>query len=306
MVTWIDALSKTRNKLSNTLAKVFRRSDALDEDTLEELEDTLLGSDVSMALVTEWTEALQKGYRGLRVSRREIVHNLLVGALGEWPPFAWSREDRPYTILIVGVNGTGKTTTAAKLAHHAKQAGLSPLLAATDTFRAAGAEQLRIWADRVGCDVVAGQQGADAAAVAFDALDAAIARNSDAVIIDTAGRMHTKQPLMNELGKVRRAVASRLKREPDETWIVLDAGMGQNAIIQARQFHQMVPLTGVIVTKLDGSSKAGFVFSVVKELGVPVRFAGLGEGMDDLAVFDPEQFVEALLGRKQEEAVRSR
>ena len=305
MVTWIDALAKTRNKLSGAFTKIFRRSDELDEDALEELEDTLLGADVSMSLVMEWTAALQKGYSGLRVSRREIVHHLLVGALGKETPFTWSDTARPCTILIVGVNGTGKTTTAAKLAHRAKQAGLNPLLAATDTFRAAGAEQLRIWADRVGCDVVAGQQGADAAAVAYDALDAAFARNSDAVIIDTAGRMHTKQPLMNELGKVRRAVTSRLKRDPDETWIVLDAGMGQNAIIQARQFHQMVPLTGVIVTKLDGSSKAGFVFSVVKELGVPVRFAGLGEGLDDLAVFDAERFVEALLGRNSEEAVYS-
>ncbi len=305
MVTWIDALSKTRNKLSGALAKVFRKSDGLDDDTLEELEDTLLGADVSMSLVMEWTEALQKGYRGLQVSHREIVHDLLVGALGEPVAFEWPEEPRPYTVLIVGVNGTGKTTTAAKLAHHARKARLKPLLAATDTFRAAGADQLRVWAERVNCDVVAGQQGADAAAVAYDAVDAAMARNSDAVIIDTAGRMHTKQPLMNELGKVRRAIKSRLEREPDETWIVLDAGMGQNAIIQARQFHEMAPVTGVVVTKLDGSSKAGFVFSVVKELGVPVRFAGLGEGLDDLAVFDPSAFVDALLGSKQEETVQS-
>ncbi len=299
MVTWIDALAKTRNRLSGALNNVFRRSNTLDEDALEELEDTLLGADVAMPLVMEWTEALKTGYKGLRVSRRAIVHDLLVKALGDHAPFVWPDDPRPCTILIVGVNGTGKTTTAAKLAYHAQQAGLVPLLAATDTFRAAGADQLRIWADRVGCDVVAGQQGADAAAVAYDALDAALARKSDAVIIDTAGRMHTKQPLMNELAKVRRATAARLKRDPDETWIVLDAGMGQNAVIQARQFHHMAPLTGVIVTKLDGSSKAGFVFSVVKELGVPIRFAGLGEGMDDLMIFDREQFVEALLGSEK-------
>lgn len=300
MVTWTDALAKTRNKLSGAFAKVFGRAADLDEAAWEELEDTLLGADVSMKLVMDWMEALQKGHDARGESRRAIIHDLLVGALGEQTGFEWAAADKPCTILLVGVNGTGKTTTAAKLAYHAKQAGWDPLLAATDTFRAAGADQLRIWADRVGCHVVAGQQGSDAAAVAYDALDAALARDHDAVIIDTAGRMHTKQPLMNELGKVRRAVSARLKRDPDETWIVLDAGMGQNAITQARQFHQMVPLTGVIVTKLDGTAKAGFVFSVVKELGVPVRFAGLGEGLDDLAVFDPEQFVEALLGRTEE------
>ena len=306
MVTWIDALAKTRAKVGAALSRVFKKSNALDEDAVEELEDTLLRADVSMRLVTEWTDALQQGYRGLQVSREEIVRELLVKALGEKKAFEWPAEPRPYTILLVGVNGTGKTTTAAKLAWRAKEAGLKPLLAATDTFRAAGADQLRIWADRVGCDVVAGQQGSDAAAVAFDAMDAALARGCDAVIIDTAGRMHTKQPLMNELGKVRRAITSRLKREPDETWIVLDASMGQNAIIQARQFHEMIPLTGVIVSKLDGSAKAGFVFSIIKELETPIRFAGLGEGMDDLAIFDPDEFVDALLGHTTEEVAQTR
>lgn len=296
MVTWLNALSKTRARIGSALSSVFRRDTTWDEDTLEVLEDTLLRADVSLRLVTEWTEILQKNYRGLKVEPREVMHQALINTLGESTPFVWPDAPKPYTILLVGVNGTGKTTTAAKLAWRAKQAGHKPLLAATDTFRAAGADQLRIWADRVDCPVVAGQQGADAAAVAYDALEAAAARGLDTVIIDTAGRMHTKQPLMNELAKVRRAITSRLQRDPDETWIVLDASMGQNAITQAREFHSVSPLTGVIVSKLDGSAKAGFVFSIAKELGVPIRFAGLGEGMADLIPFEPKAFVDALMG----------
>lgn len=305
MVTWINALSKTRQRLSTAFNRVFRQFDALDEDAIEELEDTLLQADVAMPMVMEWTGVLRKSYGGLSVSRREIVHGLLTRALSDIAPFDWPDTPTPYTLLLVGVNGTGKTTTAAKLAWRAQQAGRKPLLAATDTFRAAGADQLRIWAERVGCDVVAGQQGADAAAVAFDAVAAAQARGMDTVIIDTAGRMHTRQPLMNELSKVRRSVASRLERDPDETWMVLDACMGQNAIIQARQFNETVPLTGVIVTKLDGSAKAGFVFSIVRELGVPVLFAGLGEGMEDLIPFDPAAFVSGLLGGEALENARA-
>ncbi len=299
MVTWLSALSKTRNRVGAAFSRVFKRDQVLDEDTLEELEDTLLQADVSMRLVTEWTDQLRKSYRGLEVSRREIIRGFLLRALGDAPAFEWPQQPAPFTILLVGVNGTGKTTTAAKLAWRAMQEGKQPLLAATDTFRAAGADQLRIWAERVDCDVVAGQQGADAAAVAFDALMAADARKLDTVIIDTAGRMHTRQPLMNELAKVRRSITSRLKRDPDATWIVLDASMGQNAIIQARQFNEMVPLTGAIITKLDGSAKAGFAFSVIKELGVPIRFAGLGEGMEDLIPFDPEAFVDGMLGPEE-------
>lgn len=300
MVTWISALSKTRQRIGAAFSRVFRQAETFDEDSLEELEDTLLQADVSMRLVTEWSDVLRKNYRGLQVDRREIVQGLLRRSLGDSAMFEWPASPSPYAILLVGVNGTGKTTTAAKLAWRVRQTGRRPLLAATDTFRAAGADQLRLWAERVPCDVVAGTQGADAAAVAFDAISAAQARELDTVIIDTAGRMHTKQPLMNELAKVRRAIVSRLGREPDATWIVLDASMGQNAIIQAKQFHECAPLSGAVVTKLDGSAKAGFVFSIVKELGVPVLFAGLGEGMEDLQPFDPDEFVAALLGDEKE------
>lgn len=296
MASWINALAKTRGRLGAAWNRVFKRSGAFDEDALEEIEETLLLADVSMRLVTEWTGRLQETEVPAGCPHGDCVRRLLQGAFEGHKPFEWPSTPRPYTILTVGVNGAGKTTTAAKLAWRARQAGHRPLLAAGDTYRAAGADQLRIWADRVGCDVVAGQQGSDAAAVAYDAVEAALARGMDQVIIDTAGRMHTKQPLMNELVKMRRALASRLQRDPDETWIVLDASIGQNAIVQARRFHEMVPLTGAIISKLDGSAKAGFVFSVVKELDIPVYFAGLGEGMDDLAPFDPVSFVEALLG----------
>jgi fused signal recognition particle receptor len=296
MVTWIDALSKTRARVKQAFAQVFQSRGGFDEEQLEELEETLLTADVSMTQVMAWTEALRKGYRGMDISHRDIVRQLLIEALPDASPFVWPDQPVPYAVLLVGVNGTGKTTSAAKLARHAHKAGRKPLLAATDTFRAAGADQLRIWADRVDCDVVAGTQGADAAAVAFDAVAATLARGKDTLLVDTAGRMHTKKPLMDELVKVRRAISNKLERDPDETWMVLDAGMGQNALTQARQFHQIAPLTGIVVTKLDGSAKAGFLFSVVKELNVPIRFAGLGEGMDDLQPFDREAFVDALIG----------
>ena len=203
---------------------------------------------------------------------------------------------------MVGVNGSGKTTTCAKLAHTAIQQGRQPLLAATDTFRAAGADQLKLWAKDVGCDVVAGAPGADAAAVAYDALDAAVARGRDLVIVDTAGRMHTKEPLMKELQKVRGAMAKRVSGAPHETWIVLDATLGQNAVMQAKVFHEAVALTGVIISKLDGSSKAGFVFSINREMGIPIRFVGLGEKMDELVPFEPEKFVGALMNSERLDA----
>ena len=205
-------------------------------------------------------------------------------------------------MLVVGVNGSGKTTTSAKLAHLFKTKGQRALLAAADTFRAAGSDQLVLWANRLGCDVVSGKTGSDAASVAFDAVKAAEARGVDIVLIDTAGRMHTKKPLMLELEKIQRSLGKAIKGAPHETWIILDASLGQNAVAQARFFHEMVPLTGVVVTKLDGSSRAGFLFSVYQELQVPVYFAGLGEGENDLAVFSPESFVDALLAVEEEGA----
>ncbi len=291
MARWIDALARTRGTLLGGLARLFGRKGALDGSTLEEIEETLVRADVAPTLALEWVAQLQAA-GGDRLAR---LREVLLAALGPPTPFAWDRPAKPLSILVVGINGAGKTTTCAKLARVVQHQKLRPLLAAADTFRAAGSDQLRLWAERLGCEVVAGATGADAAAVAFDAMDAAMARHADVLIVDTAGRMHTRQPLMQELSKVRRAMAKRQANAPDETWVVLDGTMGQNALAQARLFHEATPLTGVVVAKLDGSAKAGFIFSVARELQVPVRMVGLGEGADDLVAFDPVAFVDGLL-----------
>lgn len=299
MVTWINALARTRRQFSDALSRVFTRGEKgekVDAETLEELEATLLLADMPARLAAELVAELEKSYKGLRVDGRDMLRQLLTRTLGETKPYEWPKVEPLLSVLIVGINGSGKTTTCAKLAGLAQRAGHCPLLGAADTFRAAGSDQLRIWAERLGCESVIGQTGADAAAVAYDALAAARARNCDMAIIDTAGRMHTKQPLMEELSKVRRAMSKNIEAAPHEIWLVLDAALGQNALVQARMFNEVAPLTGVIVTKLDGSAKAGFIFSITRELGLPIRFIGLGEGMEDLAAFDADAFVDALLG----------
>jgi fused signal recognition particle receptor len=300
MVTWIDALAKTRQRIAGAIGRVFARTEKLDPAALEDLEATLIQADIPAGMAAEWIASLEKGYRGLQVSPRQVLSEMLARSLGRPAPAGWNFPENPHVVLMVGINGSGKTTTCAKLGRLARKAGKKALLGATDTFRAAGSDQLRIWADRVGCEVVAGKTGADAAAVAFDAVEAAVARQVDVLFVDTAGRMHTRQPLMAELQKVNRAMGKRLPGAPHDTWIVLDASMGQNALAQAREFHAAVPLTGVVVSKLDGSAKAGFVFAIARELGVPLRYVGLGEGEDDLAPFDPKEFVNALLGEASE------
>jgi len=295
MVTWINALSKTRNRLQDALRRVFSRGDSPEGVSFEELEESLIQADVPPRMSAGLIQDLEKSYKGLRVDRRDMLRKMLADRLQGPSPFKWEKRSEPLVILVVGVNGSGKTTTCAKLAHLAEKEGASALLGAADTFRAAGSDQLKLWADRLGCDVVGGKQGADAAAVAFDALDAAVARSKDVLIVDTAGRMHTREPLMRELQKTRSALGKRLPGAPHETWIVLDATLGQNAVLQASVFHEAVPLTGVIVAKLDGSAKAGFLFSIARDLGVPIRFAGLGEGPDDLLPFDADAFAGALL-----------
>jgi len=294
VVTWMGALARTRGAIAGALRRVLRR-ERPDPSALEELEETLWRADVAPRLAAELVAQIERGYGGLRVPKGEMLCEILTRRL-RGVEVRWQREERPWSVLVVGVNGSGKTTTCAKLARRVRAEGLKPLLGAGDTFRAAGAEQLRLWAERVPCDVVAGAAGADAAAVAYDALDAAVARGTDVMIFDTAGRMHTRAPLMEELRKVRRVLGRRRPGAPEETWIVLDAALGRNALVQARAFHETVPLTGVIVSKLDGSSKAGFIYSIAEELDLPILFAGLGEGPDDLVPFDPETFSRALLG----------
>jgi len=291
MVAWASALSKTRN----ILKQVFSPSlGDVDELNVEDLEEILLRSDVPARLVMEIVDELESAPR--KVSRKDLLRDLLLKELGDPQPFSWPSDKKPFVLLLLGVNGSGKTTTAAKLAKLAKGQGLKPMLCGSDTFRAAGSSQLKLWSEKVDCDFVGGEMGADAAGVAFNAVDAAIANGCDAVIVDSAGRMHTKTPLMDELPKMCRSMDKRHAGAPHEVWMVLDASLGQNAVIQAQQFNKVVPVTGIIITKLDGSSKAGFLFSVRTELNVPILFTGLGEGEDDLVPFNPEEFVDALFG----------
>jgi len=295
MAGWFGALSRTRSLIQKVFAPAVGDAGELDA---EELEEILLRSDVPARLTMEIVDALESTSR--KVSRRDRLRDLLMDALGEAKSFSWPAGKNPYVVMLLGVNGSGKTTTAAKLARRAQGQGLKPMLCGSDTFRAAGSSQLKLWSERVGCDFVGGEMGHDAAGVAFNAVDAALEKNCDVVFVDTAGRMHTKTPLMDELPKMCRAMDKRLQGAPHDVWMVLDASLGQNAIIQAKQFNEVVPLTGIVVTKLDGSSKAGFLFSVKSELDVPILFSGLGEGEEDLVPFDHEQFIDALFGEETE------
>ncbi|HEY5653972.1 MAG TPA: signal recognition particle-docking protein FtsY [Pontiella sp.] len=288
MAGWFGALTKTRNIIKNAFAP-----SALDDLDVEELEEILLRSDVPVRLAMEIVDELESASR--RVSRKELLHDLLAKELGEARAFEWPVEhNKPYVLMLLGVNGSGKTTTAAKLAKLAQSHGLKPMLCGSDTFRAAGSSQLKLWSEKIGCDFIGGEMGHDAAGVAFNAVESAVEKNCDVVLVDTAGRMHTKVPLMDELPKMCRSMNKRVDGAPHDVWMVLDASLGQNAIIQAKQFNKVVPLSGIVVTKLDGSSKAGFLFSVRSELNVPILFAGLGESADDLVPFNPEEFISAL------------
>ena len=299
MASWLNALRLTRRALFGGAARLFKESTTEGISDSGQMEKHLISADVAPSLAAEWIASIGSAKsRGLFM---EALTEAMLKSLGSSAPWTWEVQEKPMVILLVGTNGSGKTTSCAKLGFCAKKHGCQALLAGADTFRAAGTDQLRIWADRLGCDIVAGRQGADAAAVAYDAVEAAVKRGFDYLFIDTAGRMHTKQPLMTELQKVKRSLAKVKANAPQEVWIVLDASLGQNAIAQARVFHESVSLTGAIVTKLDGSSKGGFIFSVYRELGVPVRLIGLGEDAEDLEVFDRRQFVNALLNQDEPE-----
>ncbi len=293
-----DGLRKTSAKLADDIKRIVTRAPQLDEEALEELEAALIASDLGVDTATKITEqtraaAKQSGQVDVfAIARAEIEQELAVG--GSDIPVATA--PRPVVILLVGVNGTGKTTSTGKLAHWLKGQGHSVLLAACDTFRAAAIEQLKIWGDRVGCEVIAGQYGADAAALAFDAASAAMKRNVDYLLIDTAGRLHTKRNLMDEMKKMHRSLAKVLPAAPHEVLLVLDGTTGANALNQAREFHAALGVTGLIVTKLDGTAKGGIVVAIARDLKLPVKFVGLGEQADDLQPFDPRQFSAALFG----------
>ncbi|MEC3976329.1 signal recognition particle-docking protein FtsY [Amycolatopsis sp. H20-H5] len=297
-------LSKSRSVFGQSLLGLLGAGD-LDEDSWQDVEDTLLMADLGAATTTEIVERLRDelSRRAVRTSAdaRAVLHEVLTAALStdhdravRALPHVVDGVKQPAVVLVAGVNGTGKTTTTGKLARVLVVQGGTVVLGAADTFRAAAAEQLATWGERVGAEVVRGKEAADPAAVAFDAVKRGIAAGVDTVLIDTAGRLHTKTGLMDELGKVKRVVEKLAK--VDEVLLVLDATTGQNGLMQARVFSEVVDVTGIVLTKLDGTAKGGIVFQVQRELGVPVKLVGLGEGPDDLAPFEPGAFVDALLG----------
>jgi fused signal recognition particle receptor len=293
-------LAKSQNALGRSMLGLLGGGD-LDEASWEEVEDTLLIADLGPVVTESVVSSLRSRMASSTVrtetDARAVLRSVLIEELRpelDRSIKALPHADKPSVLLVVGVNGTGKTTTVGKLARVLVADGRRVVLGAADTFRAAAADQLQSWASRVGAEVVRGAEGADPASVAFDAVDAGVSNGADVVVIDTAGRLHTKTGLMDELGKVKRVVSRRA--EVDEVLLVLDATIGQNSLPQARVFAEVVDITGVVLTKLDGTAKGGIVFRVQQELGVPVKLVGLGEGPDDLAPFEPAAFVDALLG----------
>jgi fused signal recognition particle receptor len=291
-------LSRTRQALGGRIDEIFSGRTRLDDDLLDELEEILITADLGVATTMEIIDQLR-----VMMSRRELTDpDRLKDFLGQAlldrltldrPPFL-STPDLPAVILMVGVNGVGKTTSIAKLAWGLQADGKRVLLAAADTFRAAAVEQLTIWAERAGAEIVKQPTGADPSAVAYDALEAAQARQVDVVIVDTAGRLHTQKNLMEELKKIRRVIDQKMPGAPHETLLVLDATTGQNALAQAKMFSEAVDVTGIILAKMDGTAKGGIAVAVSRELGLPLRFIGVGEQMDDLRPFDAPEFVKAL------------
>ncbi|MGW7537412.1 signal recognition particle-docking protein FtsY [Amycolatopsis sp. NPDC054798] len=297
-------LSKSRSVFGQSLLGLLGGGD-LDEDSWQDVEDTLLMADLGAATTTQIVDRLRDelNRRAVRTSgeARELLHEVLTAALSTDAersvralPHEVDGKKQPAVVLVAGVNGTGKTTTTGKLARVLVAQGGTVVLGAADTFRAAAADQLQTWGERVGASVVRGKEGADPAAVAFDAVKQGINEGVDTVLVDTAGRLHTKTGLMDELGKVKRVVEKQAR--VDEVLLVLDATTGQNGLAQARVFAEVIDVTGIVLTKLDGTAKGGIVFQVQRELGVPVKLVGLGEGPDDLAPFEPGAFVDALLG----------
>jgi fused signal recognition particle receptor len=285
---------------AKSLGGLFSRNPKLDDDLLDEIETALLTADVGVAATTQLLEGLrQRMKRREFADAKELLRSLRAELIAMLAPVAQplviDANAKPFVLLTVGVNGVGKTTTIGKLARRFKDEGRSLMLAAGDTFRAAAVAQLQAWGDRNDVPVIAQGQNADAASVAFDALNAAKARGVDVLIADTAGRLHTQQGLMAELGKIRRVIAKVDASAPHEVLMVIDGTTGQNALSQLRQFNQAVTVTGLVVTKLDGTAKGGVVFALAREFGIPIRYAGIGERPEDLRVFDAEAFVDALL-----------
>ncbi len=295
----IGAFQRLRNGLGKTrdaLTSLFGVGRKLDDDLLEEVETLLIESDFGPGLAMNLCDELRDAYKDRDFDAEEIVPFLkskLREKLTDGSSIRWA-QDQTTVIVVAGVNGVGKTTSIAKLAHQWRSEDRSIVLAAGDTFRAAAADQLGIWSDRLGVDMVRGNEGADPASVVFDAIKAAEEKNADILMIDTAGRLHTEKPLMDQLGKIGRVISRNMSDAPHEVLQVLDATTGQNAIQQVRAFNEVMPVTGLVLTKLDGTARGGVIFPILEELGLPVKYIGVGEAVEDLQVFDPDQFIDAL------------
>lgn len=297
-----DGLKKTRDKVVNQIDTMLKTFTKIDEELFEELEELLVMGDVGVNTATKITDELRKRVKKEGVTDPNEVHRLLREITADMLRGGeeLNISTKPSIILVIGVNGVGKTTTIGKLANHLRLQGKRVVLAAADTFRAAAIDQLEIWADRAKCDIVKQKEGSDPAAVVYDAISAAKARGADVIIADTAGRLHNKKHLMEELGKISRIIDRELPDADKEFLIVLDATTGQNAVNQAREFKNSAGITGIVLTKLDGTAKGGVVLSIKEELGVPVKYIGVGEQMDDLQPFDADDFAKALFTKNEE------
>ena len=292
-----DGMAKTRNSIADGLSSIFHGFSKIDEDFYEELEEVLIMADIGVATTGEILDSLRAKVKENHIKEPEACRELLMASIRDQmvvPEDAYDFEEGPSVVLVVGVNGVGKTTTTGKITWLLRQEGRKVLLAAADTFRAAATEQLTEWSHRAGCDIISAKEGADPAAVVFDAVSAAKARKTDVLICDTAGRLHNKKNLMDELGKINRVIDREYPGAKRETLVVLDGTTGQNALMQAKQFNEICNITGIVITKLDGTAKGGIAIAIQKELGIPVKYIGVGESREDMQKFDPEAFVRAL------------
>ena len=294
-----SGLAKTRKKLAGSLGSVFKAFNRIDEDALEQLEEALIEGDVGVDAAAQIIDDIRKAHKEGRIedgrALKDFLKNELKGMLRQTTETGIKMADSPPTVILVaGVNGSGKTTAIARLAHFFVQDGRKVMLAASDTFRAAAVEQLDIWSKRIGCDIVKHQTGGDPGAVAYDAVEAAIARAVDVLIVDTAGRLHTKENLMRELTKIKRVIQRKLPDAPHEVMLVIDANTGQNSIQQVKLFDEAIGVTAIFLAKLDGTAKGGAVIAIRRNCSIPVKFVGLGEQPEDIDTFDADRFVDAM------------
>lgn len=292
-----EGLSKTKDNFTGKISEMLKLAVYIDDDLYEELEEILISADIGVETTLFIIERLKEKIKEERVSDpslvRKCLKEVIIDILGD-EKGSISPKEIPEVLLIIGVNGVGKTTSIGKIAFRLKQSGYKVLMAAADTFRAAAIDQLQVWSERAGVSIIKHQEGSDPAAVVFDAIQAAKARNTDVLVCDTAGRLHNKKNLMDELGKINRIIDREYNDAKKKTFLVLDATTGQNAVLQAKQFMEVCPLDGLILTKLDGTAKGGIVISIKHQLNIPVTLIGVGEGIEDLQEFNPEEFVEAL------------